>query len=231
MALTPSNDEAFLREVDDELRREQMTLMWKRYGKIAAVAIGLFLIALAIFLWWRAEQVKVAEAQGEQFNAATIDLQAGRKTDAEKKFDALIESGKPGYRATSLLMKAAILTDRGDKKGTLALYAKIAADSSLAQPYRDLASLRQTLIEFDDVAPQVVIDRLKPLVVEDNAYFGTAGELTALAMIKTNRGTEAGRLLGTIARDKDVPSSIRGRAAQLAASLGVYVDPTATKKD
>ena len=32
MALTPQNNEAFLREVDDELRRDQALNVWRRYG-------------------------------------------------------------------------------------------------------------------------------------------------------------------------------------------------------
>lgn len=225
MALTPSNDEAFLREVDDELRRDQMTSMWQRYGRLGLLAIGLFLVALAAFLWWRAEGVRKAEAQGEQLSVALADIQAGRKADADKKFDALAADGKPGYRATALLTKAALAADRGDKKTTLALLGQVAADASLPQPYRDLATIRQTLIDFDDVKPQVVVDRLKPLAVEGHPFFGSAGELTAVAYVQMGRRAEAGRLLATIAKDKNVPQSLRGRAAQLASTLGTYVDP------
>lgn len=225
MALTPSNDEAFLREVDDELRREQMTTMWRRYGRIGVVVLGLFLVALAAFLWWRAEAVRKAEAQAEQLSVALADIQAGRKAEADKKFDALAADGKPGYRATALLTKAALAGDRGDKKTTLSLLSAVAGDTSLPQPYRDLATIRQTLIDFDDVKPQVVVDRLKPLTVEDGAFFGTAGELTAVAYVRMNRRAEAGRLLAAVAKDKNSPRSLRGRAAQLASMLGTYVDP------
>lgn len=225
MALTPSNDEAFLREVDDELRREQMTTMWRRYGRIGIAVLVLFLLALAAFLWWRAEGVRKAEAQAEQLSVALADIQAGRKAEAEKKFDALAADGKPGYRATALLTKAALAGDRGDKKATLSLLGTVVADESLPQAYRDLAKIRQTLIDFDDVQPQVVVERLKPLAVEDSAFFGTAGELTAMAYIKMNRSAEAGRLLATIAKDKTLPGTLRGRTAQLASMLGTYVDP------
>lgn len=231
MALTPSNDEAFLREVDDELRREQVNAMWRRYGRIAAMAVGLFLVALAVFLWWRADAAKTAEAQAEQLSGALADIQAGRKADAEKKFDLLAQDGGPGVRATALLTKAALAADRGDKKATLSMLSKVSADDSLPQPYRDLATIRQTLIDFDDVKPQVVIDRLKPLAIEGEPYFGAAGELTAIAYIQLNRRDEAGKLLAAIARDATVPETLRSRSQRLAAMLGTYVDPATLKKD
>ena len=39
MALTPQNNQAFLREVDEELRRDQVASFGRRYGLWVAVAI------------------------------------------------------------------------------------------------------------------------------------------------------------------------------------------------
>ena len=52
-------------------------------------------------------------------------------------------------------------------------------------------------------------------------WFGTAGEMTGLALVKQGRKTEAGQLFAAIAKDKSVPDSIRARAVQIASSLGV----------
>lgn len=231
MASTPPNDEAFLREVDEELRRDQFQTIWKRYGRLALALIVLGLAAFAAFLFWRAETHKSAEQQGEQLSAAIADIQAGRKTDAGKKVDALIADGSDGYRAVALFTKAAIAADQGDSKGAAALYARVVADEGVAQPFRDVALLRQTLTEYDSLKPQQVIDRLKPLANKDSAFFGTAGELTAIALIQTNRGAEAGRLLASVAADPQTPPSLRDRAERLAASLGADVAAQPADKD
>ena len=214
MASTPPTEEAFLREVDEELRREQLQTMWKHYGVIALVAVLLLLAGFAAFLFWRSESLKKAEAQGEQMSAAMADIQAGRKTDAGKKVDTLIADGGPGYHVAGLLTKAVL-----------------AADESVAQPYRDLAVIRQTLIEYDSLKPQTVIDRMKPLAIEGSAFFGTAGELTAIALIQTNRAAEAGRLLAAVARDTRSPATLRARAGRLANSLGADAGAVSADKD
>ena len=139
---------------------------------------------------------------------------------------------RPGSAVRSaLLTKAALAAEAGDSKGAIAVYAQIAADEDAAQPYRDLALIRQTLLEYDGLKPQQVIDRMKPLVVEGGGFFATAGELTALAMLQLGRSAEAGRLLAQIARDKEAPATTRARTARLATSLGVTVEPDATIKD
>ena len=67
MALTPTENEAFLREVDDNLRRDQMTGLARKWGTVGAVVVGLFLMGLAAFLWWRNHQLEQAGKEGEQF--------------------------------------------------------------------------------------------------------------------------------------------------------------------
>jgi hypothetical protein len=231
LALTPQNDETFLREVDDELRREQLATLWQRYGR---VGIGLVVLLLALFagtLWWRAETQKKADARGEQMSAAIADIQANRKADAQVKLSALAD-GSGGYRASAMFAKAALAADSGDKKGAIALYAGVAADSNVPQPYRDLALIRQTAIEYDSMPPAQVVERLKPLTVEGQPWFGTAGEMTAIAYLDMKRPADAGRMLAAVARDEQVPQSLRSRARRLAATLGADVDtPAAAQKD
>lgn len=231
MASTPPQEEAFLREVDEELRREQIQTMWKRYGRYGLGALLLLLAAFAAFLFWRTQTLENAEAHGEALSAAIADVQAGRKTDAGKKLDTLVAEGGAGYRVAALFAKAALAADKGDTKGAAAIYASIAADEGAAQPYRHIALIRQTLIEYDSLQPQQVIDRLKPLTIEGGPFFGTAGELSAIAMMRLNRPLEAGRLLATVARDPQTPSTLQARAGRLATSLGADVSAKPADKD
>ena len=83
-----------------------------------------------------------------------------------------------------------------------------------------------TALEFDTMKPEQVIARLEPLAKPGNPWFGSAGEMTAMAMLKQGRKAEAGRLFAAIAADKPVPVTIRSRAVQIAGTLGV--DATAS---
>ena len=105
-------------------------------------------------------------------------------------------------------------------EAAVAAYQKVRDDSDLPQPYRDLALVRMTAVEFDTLKPQAVIERLKPLAVPGNPWFGSAGEMAAIAYLKLTHPQQAGRLFAELARDKKVPDSIRARADQMAGSLG-----------
>ena len=61
---------------------------------------------------------------------------------------------------------------------------------------------------------------MQPLAKAGNPWFGSAGEMTALALFKQGKKKEAGELFAAIANDKSVPQSLRDRSIQIAGSLG-----------
>lgn len=231
MALTPQPNEAFLREVDEELRKDQAVQLWRRWGLAAIVAVLLALVVLAAWLWWGSHRDKVAGEQGVTFNQAIDALGANQPAKATPLLAELSKDGTAGYASLAKFTEADILLQKDDLKGAAARFAAVANDGSAAQPLRDVALVRQTSAEYDSLQPQVVIDRLRPLAVKGGPWFGSAGEMIAVAHLRMGRRDLAGRLFGEIARDEGVPSSIRQRAVQMAGVLGVdAIDQTGDKK-
>lgn len=230
MALTPQNNEAFLREVDEELRKEQATALWRRWGRIIVAAVVLGLAIFAGVLFWQHQQREAAGREGEQLQAAYDDLAAQRTEKAAAPLATLAQSDSDGYRAIALFTQADLLLQKNDLKGAAAKFAAIAADASLAQPFRDLALVRQTNAEFDTIKPEAVIERLRAVAVPDNAYFGSAGELVAMAYLKQGKRDLAAKLFGQIASGDRVPPTLRQRAVQMAGVLGVDAVPAMQEK-
>ena len=221
MAQPPDISETFLREVDENLRRDRARDFAKRHGKWLIAAVVLFLVASGGYIWWRQHQVQRSEAQVEQLTDIYRNIGSGVVGSAPKQLDALSDSGSKAVRASAEFTSAAVAVQQNDTKGAIAKYKALAADNSLPKPYRDMALIRQTALEFDQLPPEEVITRLQPLAKAGEPWFGTAGEMTALAMIKQGKKDAAGRLFAAIARDKNVPDTIRARSVQIAGSLGV----------
>jgi hypothetical protein len=221
LAEPPEYNETFLREVDENLRRDQARDFAKKYGAWFGIAIVLFLVASAGFIWWQQHKVQRSEKQVEQLAEIFKNIGSGAPGDAPKQLDDISDSGSKGLRATAMFTRAALALQQNDVKTATAKYREIAADSSLPQPYRDAALLRQTALEFDSLQPQQVISQLEPLAKPGTPWFGSAGEMTALALLKENQPAQAAQLFAAIAKDKSVPDSIRARSVQIASSLGV----------
>ena len=214
-------NETFLREVDENLRRDQMQDFFKRYGALLIIAVILFLAASGGFIWWKQHEVKRSGAEVEKLAAIYKDVGSGKMDQAPQQLDELAKSGSKAVRASALFARGALALQQNDTKLAASTYESIADDSGLPKPYRDAALVRQTALEFDQLQPGDVIARLQPLAKPGEPWFGSAGEMTALALVKQGKRQEAGQLYAAIAKDQGVPQTIRARAIQVAGSLGV----------
>lgn len=232
MALPPDErSEAFIREVDDNLRRDEMAGMARKHGLWAVVALIAFLAAVGGYFIWHEQQKKRSEADAEAMTKALDSVQPGGKNAAAREaYDKVAADGSKGSRGPAMLGKAALALEASDSKTASATYQAMAADTSLEQPYRDVATLRRVMVDYDQMKPDEVIAALKPLTVPGNAFFGSAGELTAAAMVAKGDRAGAGQLFAKIAADASVPESLRSRAAQYAGTLGVDASATLAPK-
>jgi hypothetical protein len=221
LALPTDSNDTFLKEVDENLRRDRMTDFFKSYGKWVAVAVVLFLAAIGGWIYWEEQQKRTSSDQSEKLHAVLTDLAAGKTQAVPQRVAELEKSHSDVVRASAILTDAAVALEKNNRSAAIAKYRELANDKGLAQPYRDVATVRLTALEFDTIKPEEVIARLQPLAKPGNAWFGSAGEMTALALMKQNKNAEAGRLFAAIAADQQVPSSIRSRAVQVAGTLGV----------
>jgi hypothetical protein len=239
LALTPTNDpankraatdEVFLREVDDAVRASDLTNFWKRYGRWL---LGLIVLGLAAFGGWIFYQNQLRaenEKQGEEYIAAIDKLNAGDEKGARAMLAKIAKVKQPAYRAMAQITEANILAET-DLKKAAAAYGKVAGDATLPGPFRDLALLRQTTAEFDTLQPQQIVDRLKPMATPGHPMFGSAGEMTAIAYMNMGKDNLAGPIFAQIAKQKDLPESLRGRATQMAGSLGIDAVQLEEKKE
>lgn len=221
MAQPPNTSDAFLREVDENLRRDRARDFAKQYGGWLIAALVLFLAATGGWIYWQQRQQARAEGQVEQLAQIYRDIAAGNIRQAPPRLDALSSDSEAAVRASALFTRAAIAIEQRDTNLALAKYREVAGDEDMPKPYRDLALLRQTALEFDRLKPDEVIARLAPLAKPGEPWFGSAGELTAAALIKQGKRDEAGRLFAAIAKDRTVPDALRARAVQIAGTLGV----------
>lgn len=235
MALTPDSEqsradklaerraaeqEVLLREVDEAMRKDQMGSVAKRYGWLIGGGAFLAIAAFGGYLFWQERREGQLEQASDTLVTTLDKLEAGQVEQAERDLAMLAEGGN-GTAVSAKMAQAGIALRDNRQDDAVKLFDEIAADSDAPQPYRDLATIRSVATRFEQTDPQAVIDRLKPLAVPGNPWFGSAGELVAMAYIKQGKPNLAGPLFAAIAKDEDVPQTLRSRTRQMAGLLGV----------
>jgi hypothetical protein len=222
VALTPQNSDTFMREVDDAVREDALRSFLRRFGKplIAAVVLGLG--GLAAWLYWQSAQASEAGRQGQDFSRALDTFEQGRPKAAATAVAGLARGDAPGYRAAALMVQGNAAAAEGNVQLAATRFGSVANDQSVPQELRDMALIRQTLVEFDRLQPETVVARLRRIVADPaNGAFPAAAELTALAEMQRGNNRRAGQLFLQISRADNVADSLKSRATQMAGMLGV----------
>lgn len=230
MAVKPkTGDDTFLREVDEELRRERVGNIMTRYGWYIVGGAVLLLAAIGGWIWWQHRQTVQAGEASQKLVQVIEQLEQNNAKAAAPTIDELAASDRPGYRLAALFARANAQVSTNAIPAAIETLKAIAADEGAPQPYRDVALIRQTQLELDNLPPAQVVQRLQPFAQAGNPWHGTAGEMVGIALIKQQRLDQAGRVFEALARDGGVPETIRARAIQMASALGidaVQIDPS-----
>lgn len=208
-----SNNDSFIDEVTDEVRRDKLYAAFRKYGWIGVVAILAIVGGTAFQQWQQSREQARAQAFGDAVLDA-LDLGA-----ADERMAALADVPATGAQAG--LLGLMLSTDpEADKAGALAALDKVAADTTLAPLYRDLAILRRAIVAGAD---SPVADRraaLEGIAVAGRPYRVLAQEQLALLAIEEGQPDTAITLLTALLTDQEASVGLRTRASQLIVALG-----------
>jgi hypothetical protein len=207
------------REIDEELRRDNIAKLWERYGQYVVGFAVVIVLITAGTVAWREYQQRIQRAESVRYAAAMELAQKNELARAADDFAALARSAGDGQATLARLQEAALRGRAGDEAAAVAAYKAIAQDGSLDTVYRDLAALLAALHEMHSGDPKAIIAEIAALTKPDNPWRPSALEITALAHLRAGERNEARDIYKGLADDLTAPQGLRARAAEMSAAL------------
>ncbi|MDB5534581.1 MAG: hypothetical protein JWO28_2896 [Hyphomicrobiales bacterium] len=204
----------FIREVDEEYRRDQAAKFWVKYQNWVIGVAVLVVIATAGWRLWESQKLKAEQAAGAQFQAALQLDRDGKSKEAEDAFLDIAKSGPAGYQILARFRGAAEIAGR-DPKAAVQVYDALATDATVDPVLQSAARLRAAYLRVDDADQAEIKQRIEPLAAPTSPFRHSARELLGLAALKANDMQAAGRWLDMIVADPQAPQSLRDRATTL----------------
>ncbi len=204
------------REVNEEVRQEQIIQFFKRYGVQLIGGIVAAILLLVGYNYWQDQQDAEREALSERFEVAVSLLSGGKPVEAADEFEALTaDAGPSGYGLLAGFRGAEALAQAGDAAGAVAAYDAIADSSGVERFFRDLAAIFAANLLVDTAGTDEIQDRLVDVSGEGNPLRYSALELIATSQYGVGRLREAESLFVQIADEASVTSGVRIRALQM----------------
>ena len=212
-----SETDSFIDEVAEEVRRDKLYALFRKYGWIG-VALILLLVGGAAWNEWRKAK---AEADAQAFGDALVA--ALGSDDAAGRARALAEvpaGGAPGQVVVRGLLQSTAAEEAGDQAGAMAALQGLIDAPGTPAVYRELARLKLVTL-----AGPVMDAATRDAILADLARPGAtfrllAEEQQALILLGAGQSAEAIDRLKAIAEDAEAPNALKGRVEQILTAVG-----------
>ncbi len=210
MSMAPKDE--FIREVDEEYRRDQVAQIWKRYSGVIIGAAALIVASVGGWRYWEHMQETRSQAAAVRYEDALNLSRQDKSKEAEGALEALAKEDASGYSLLARFRLAAELGQQNAENGASA-YDALANDANVGPIWKDLARLRAAWLRLDTADPAQVRPVLEPMAAPGNTWRHSARELLGLSGLKAGDMDYAGRWFDQIAADRETPPALRQRLA------------------
>lgn len=211
-----SETDSFIQEVSEEVRRDRLYKLLKRYGWIGVVAVLAIVGGAAWNEYSKAQERSKAQALGDAI------LEALEEQEPDARIAALngIEAEAPGGRALLSMMTAAEQGVAEQPDAAAETLGNVARDGDVPEIYRDIASFKRLLQLGTSMDVAERRTGFEALARPGNPLRLLAEEQLALIEIETGDAEAAITRLRAILEDSEVTSGLRQRVSQAIVALG-----------
>lgn len=212
-----SDTDSFIEEVTEEVRRDRLFAIFRRYGWIAALVV-VAVVGLAAF-----NEVKKANARAAAQATGDALIASVQSSDAAERVSALAEldTASPDAQVIADMLLATHQLEVEDEAGAKATLDGVSnSDVDMPEIYRQIAAFKAVLAQGTDTPAQARRDALAALSVAGMPLALLAKEQLAMIDLEEGKVDDAVVALNAIVQDAEVTASLRRRASQLIVALG-----------
>lgn len=210
-----SNPDSFIDEVTEEVRRDKLFAVFRRYGWIGIVLALLIVGGAAFSEWQKAQRAATARAFGD---ALLVALETPDAAARKAALAAVVPDGQNVI--VQKLLIAANAVEQKDKPAALDALTAIADEASLPQSYRDLATLKLVLLAGADMPAADRMAKLQDVATAGRPFRPFALEQVAMVEIETGQTEAAIGHLRDVLQEPLVSQALQARVSQMITALG-----------
>ena len=200
-------------EINEDLKRDQMQLLWARYGKLVMMAVASIVLLVALHQGYSALQTNQAEASASSYQ------QALQSDDVVGALEAQLGQLSDGYGMLAQFQIAAEQAANDDYGAAEASYLKLASDVSLDPLYQQMAALLSVMVAPKDADVSALEARLSALETGVGPWQAMALETGAGLALREGNTKIAVTKYKRLMEMTDVPAGMRQRAERMIVML------------
>ncbi len=218
-----SDADSFIDEVTEEVRRDRMYMLLRRWGWVGVVAVVAIVGGAAFNEYRKARDTAQAQALGD---AILSSLAENGSTERAASLQAVDAQSVGGEAVLNLLLSASQVEAGSEQDAVNSLNA-IATQGDVPEIYRAIATFKALLLQTETLPAADRRQQFEALAVPGAPLRLLAQEQLALIDVAEGETQAALERLQALRQDAEAGVDLQQRAAQLIIALGGVPDPLA----
>ena len=216
-----NQNDSFIDEVTEELRRDRLFRLFRRWGWVAVVLI----VALVAGVTWREYAQSRDQAEARAWGDAILSAETSGDPAAIMKVDP---DGSKSRKALAALLAAGAWAENGGNDAAAEALRNAAGDNAGDSVLGDLADLKLVMMAGQDMDPAIRDQILSRLSRAGAPFELLALEQKAVALIEAGRNDDAITLIRQIQAKNGLSEALCRRLSEMMIALGVEPQPAET---
>lgn len=208
-------EDAFIREIDEELKNEKLKKIWDKYGLFIIIFIIAAISAAVSFETFKSWNEKRSQEFSDTY-AYALNLQnQGRYAEAMEVLDKLQKSKKAVYSDIAQIQMANIMMEQNKVEEAIAVLENVVKDKDFNPQMKEIAVIKLASYKLDYAPSDEIQEMLAPLVSENGVWTNIAKEMLAMLAVRDGDLDRAKTLYQEISVAANTPESLKARAQDM----------------
>ncbi|WP_170375868.1 hypothetical protein [Ruegeria atlantica] len=216
-----SDTDSFIDEVTEEVRRDRLYLLLRRWGWIGVLAVVLIVGGAAFNEVRKARTTGQAEKLGDEILSALAQNDSAERASSLASIDAVT----PGGDAVLNMLLSSSQVEAGSRQEAVDSLNAIAVQVDLPEIYRAIATFKALLLQSDTLPVADRRQQFEALSAPGAPLRLLAEEQLALIDVAEGNADAAIERLQAMRQDAEIGVDLQQRAAQLIVALGGEPEP------
>ena len=211
--------EAFIKEVNEDLKNESMKKMWDKYGLYIIILVVAALTAAVSFEAIKAWYTKKLQTWSDSYAYALSLQNQGKYDESIDTFDYIAGKDYGIFSDLAKMQKANILLEQKKNDEAFKLMNEIIEDKSFNPQLRDTTILKLASYKLDNAPAEEIESLLNPLIAANGSWVNIAKEMKAMLAIREENLELAKEIYNDILSDEKLPDSMKARVEDMLSVL------------
>lgn len=204
-------------EVEEGLRQDRLTVLWKRYGIFAYMAGALLIGGVALNEYLKVQSERTTEQNASRLEAALTDVDARNYETATTQLTTLVGEDIAPSTVAAHYLAGVRLDGNGDAAAASAVLEGVVGEAE--DPSEKLALIKAAYLKADAMTRDELTGFLTPLSEDDGPFGALASELIAAKALQEGDVDFARREFNFLRLAQNVPPGVMRRAEQALETL------------